>query len=122
MNAQMQGRQQPDPFAGDSMGEQRERFFSQAEMMSRLKDVYDLANRNNVSIYALDPRGLAAFEGDIDEGVSGISLTTDKEMLRLTMDSIQILADNTDGRAIVNSNDLATRACGRSCATRAPTI
>ena len=104
-NAQLKGGS-ADPFAGDSMVEQRERFFNQAEMMSRLKDIYDLANRNNVSFYALDPRGLAAFEGDIDEGVDGISLTTDKEMLRLTMDSIQILSDNTDGRAIVNTNDL----------------
>jgi VWFA-related protein len=104
-NAQLKGGS-ADPFSGDSMVEQRERFFSQAAMMSRLKDLYELANRNNVSFYALDPRGLAAFEGDIDEGVNGISLTTDKEMLRLTMDSIQVLADNTDGRAIVNSNDL----------------
>ena len=104
-NAQLKGGS-ADPFAGDSMVEQRERFFNQAEMMSRLKDIYDLANRNNVSFYAVDPRGLAAFEGDIDEGVNGISLTTDKEMLRLTMDSIQILSDNTDGRAIVNTNDL----------------
>ena len=85
-NAQIKGGS-ADPFAGDSMVEQRERFFSQAEMISRLKDLYDLANRNNVSFYALDPRGLAAFEGDIDEGVAGISLTTDREMLRLTMDS-----------------------------------
>ena len=105
-NAQIKGGS-ADPFAGESQYEQRERFFSQAGFMSRLKDLYDLANRNNVSFYALDPRGLAAFEGDIDEGVNGISLTTDREMLRLTMDSIQILADNTDGRAIVNSNDLA---------------
>ncbi len=104
-NAQLRGGS-ADPFAGDSMVEQRERFFNQAQMMSRLKDIYDLANRNNVSFYAVDPRGLAAFEGDIDEGVNGISLTTDKEMLRLTMDSIQILSDNTDGRAIVNTNDL----------------
>jgi VWFA-related protein len=105
-NAQIKGGS-ADPFAGDSRVEERERFFSQAEMISRLKDLYDLANRNNVSFYALDPRGLAAFEGDIDEGVAGISLTTDKEMLRLTLDSLHIVADNTDGRAIVNSNDLA---------------
>ena len=76
-------------------------------MMGRLKDIYDLANRYNVSIYALDPRGLAAFEQDIDEGGAGISLTTDKEMLRMTLTSLQVLADNTDGRAIVNKNDLA---------------
>jgi VWFA-related protein len=106
-NAQIRGTGSDNPFAGDSMGEQRERFFSEAEMMGRLKDIFDLANRNNVSIYAVDPRGLAAFEMDIDEGPAGVSLTTDKEMLRLTMNSIQVLADNTDGRAIVNKNDLA---------------
>jgi hypothetical protein len=77
-------------------------------MMSRIKDIFDLANRYNVSIYALDPRGLAAFETDIDEGGAGISLTTDKEMLRATLTSLQVLADNTDGRAIVNKNDLAS--------------
>ena len=90
-------------------------------MLGRLKDIYELANRNNVSIYALDPRGLAAFDSDIDEGAGGISLTTDRDMLRLTMDSIRVLADNTDGRAIVNSNDLARGHCGRSSATRART-
>ena len=95
-----------NPFAGDGMAPEKERFFSQAEMLGRLRDIYELANRNNVSIYALDPRGLAAFDSDIDEGAGGISLTTDRDMLRLTMDSIRVLADNTDGRAIVNSNDL----------------
>jgi VWFA-related protein len=89
---------------GDNMLEQRERFFSQAEMLSDLKDVYDLANKNNVSIYALDPRGLAVFEHDVNEAVP---LTMDANMLKLTMDSIRVLADETDGRAIVNRNDLA---------------
>ena len=89
---------------GDNMVEQRERFFTQAEMLSDLKDVYDLANKNNVSIYALDPRGLAAFEHDINEAVP---FTMDQAMLRNTMDSIRVLADETDGRAIVNRNDLA---------------
>ena len=66
--------------------------------------MYDLANKNNVSIYALDPRGLAVFEHDINEGVP---VTMDAEQLKLTMDSIRVLADETDGRAIVNRNDLA---------------
>jgi hypothetical protein len=91
-------------FAGDGLNAEKERFFSQAEMLGRLRDIYELANRNNVSIYAL-VRGLAP-DSDIDEGAGGISLTTDRDMLRLTMDSIRVLADNTDGRAIVNSNDL----------------
>lgn len=110
MNGQIRGAGNPvynDPFAGDGQQQQTLRFFGEAEMMSRLKDIYDLANRYNVSIYALDPRGLAAFEQDIDEGGAGISLTTDKEMLRMTLTSLQVLADNTDGRAIVNKNDLA---------------
>ncbi len=106
-NAMMGGTEvSSNPFAGDGMAAEKERFFSQAEMLGRLRDIYELANRNNVSIYALDPRGLAAFDSDIDEGAGGISLTTDRDMLRLTMDSIRVLADNTDGRAIVNSNDL----------------
>jgi VWFA-related protein len=93
-----------DQSRGDNMGEQRERWFSQAEMLSELKDVFDLANRNNVSIYALDPRGLAAFEHDVNEAVP---FQMDAAMLRQTMDSIRVLADETDGRAIVNRNDLA---------------
>jgi VWFA-related protein len=107
-NAQMPGTEATaNPFAGDGTNADRERFFGQAEMISRLRDIYELANRNNVSIYAVDPRGLAAFESDIDEGAGGISLTTDRDMLRLTTDSIRILADNTDGRAIVDTNDLS---------------
>ena len=110
-NGQIKGLNNPaakDPFAGDGQQQQVQRFFGEAEMMGRIKDIFDLANRYNVSIYALDPRGLAAFETDIDEGGAGISLTTDKEMLRMTLTSLQVLADNTDGRAIVNKNDLAS--------------
>ncbi len=88
---------------GDNMGEYRERFFSQAEMLSQLKDVYDLANKNNVSIYALDPRGLAVFEHDVNEAVP---FQMDKAMLENTQNSVRVLADETDGRAIVNRNDL----------------
>ena len=38
-------------------------------MIGDLREVYDTANKNNTAIYALDPRGLAAFEHDINEGV-----------------------------------------------------
>jgi VWFA-related protein len=79
-------------------------FFNQADLMGRLREIYDIANRNNTSIYAVDPRGLAAFEYDINQGVS---LTTDKKMLTDSIDTLRVLADNTDGRAIVNRNDLA---------------
>jgi VWFA-related protein len=87
----------------DSMGEQRARWFSNADMLADLRVIFDLANKFNVAIYAVDPRGLAGFEHDINEGVG---MQMDKAMLQMTMDSIRILASETDGRAIVNRNDL----------------
>jgi hypothetical protein len=36
-----------------------------------------------------------------------VSLTTDRTNLTATTDTLRVLADNTDGRAIVNRNDLA---------------
>ena len=89
---------------GAGAGEDRERFFSGAEMIGDLRQVYDIANRNNTAIYALDPRGLAPFEFDINEGVGDIRV--DAASLRMTQDTLRILADETDGRAIVNQNDL----------------
>jgi VWFA-related protein len=81
-----------------------QKFFNQADLMSRMREVYDTVNRNNTSIYAVDPRGLATFEYDINQGVG---LQTDRDNLNSSMDSLRVLADNTDGRAIVNRNDLA---------------
>src|SRR5205085_3666709 len=74
-------------------------------METELRELYDTANRNNVSIYAVDPRGLGVFEFDINEGVG---MQTDQKYLASTLDTLRTLAENTDGRAIVNRNDLAT--------------
>ena len=81
------------------------RFFNNVDIYTELREVYDAANRANTAIYALDPRGLAAFEYDINEGVG---LQRDQAQLKDTVDTLRILADETDGRAIVNSNDLDT--------------
>jgi hypothetical protein len=51
----------------------------------------------------------------------GSASRADATDLRASLDTLHVLASNTDGRAIVNRNDLACRACSRSCATRAPT-
>ncbi|HYT74356.1 MAG TPA: VWA domain-containing protein, partial [Vicinamibacterales bacterium] len=79
-------------------------FFNQVDLAGRMREVYETFNRNNTSIYAVDPRGLAAMEYDINQGVS---LTTDHANLNATIDTLYVLANNTDGRAIVNRNDLA---------------
>jgi VWFA-related protein len=83
--------------------EERAQFFSEAEMQTYLREVYDAANRANTAIYAVDPRGLGVFEYDINQGVGqGI----DRQMLNTTMNSLRTLAEETDGRAIINRNDL----------------
>jgi VWFA-related protein len=81
-----------------------EKFFNDVDLTGKLKEVFDSCNRNNTSIYAVDPRGLATNEYDINQGVS---LSTDRQSLNTTIDSLYTLANNSDGRAIVNRNDLA---------------
>jgi VWFA-related protein len=81
-----------------------QKFFDSADLTNRIKETFDTVNRNNCSIYAVDPRGLAVFEYDINQGVG---LQTDRVNLNQSIDSLRVLAENTDGRAIVNRNDLA---------------
>jgi len=106
-NAQQPGLGNPNahnPMAGtNDINEDRAAWSLGMDMDSDLREVYDTANRNNVSIYSVDPRGLATFEFDINEG---IGLQSDSKYLNSTMDSLRTLSENTDGRAIVNRNDL----------------
>jgi len=87
----------------EQTNEQRVMFNAQVDLLQDLKEVFTACNRANVAIYALDPRGLAAFEYDIDQGVG---LQLDKAGLDQGLNTLRTLADETDGRAIVNSNDL----------------
>ncbi len=72
-------------------------------LQADLREVYDAANRNNTTIYTLDPRGLATGEFDIGAGVGS---QADREFLQSTIDTLRTLADQTDGRAIINRNDV----------------
>jgi hypothetical protein len=96
-------RSRPGQEVNDPRAESQ-KFFNQADLSNRLREVFDTVNRNNTSIYAVDPRGLATFEYDINQGVG---LQTDRQTLNASIDTLRVLADNTDGRAIVNRNDLA---------------
>ena len=98
------GGRAPDPIGGVSPRQQSQEFFLQADMLSDLRLVYEMANRYNTSLYMVDPRGLATFEYDLSR--SNVSLTSDKAVLDNTTDTLRILASETDGRAIVNQNDL----------------
>jgi VWFA-related protein len=95
--------------AADSPRQQTAEFFAQSDVYSRLRDVFQDANRNNASIYSLDPRGLTPFQFDIDDVQGGPppSFATDARSLQATQDTLRVLAEETDGRAIVNRNTLA---------------
>jgi VWFA-related protein len=93
-----------DPMAGvGSLTEERMASSADLTMQLDLRRVYAAANRNNVAIYTVDPRGLASGEFGIDQNIAG---ETDRSFLNATMDTLRTLASETDGRAIVNRNDL----------------
>ncbi|MEW6323242.1 MAG: VWA domain-containing protein [Acidobacteriota bacterium] len=94
-----------NPLAGEnSLIEDRARMGAEMDLQRELRDVYDAANRSNTAIYAVDPRGLSTGEFDIKDNIGP---RQSQEALRQTMDTLRVLADETDGRAIVNRNDLA---------------
>jgi VWFA-related protein len=66
-------------------------------------DLFDYANRFNVSFYPIDSRGLPVFDAQIWEGVPPV---LDAALLRNRIQSLRTLAENTDGLAVVDSNDL----------------
>jgi VWFA-related protein len=74
------------------------------DMLNDMRDVFQTVNTQNTSIYSVDPRGLAVFEYGINESVG---LQQDAVGLKSSLESLQTLSSNTDGRAIVNRNDLA---------------
>lgn len=68
------------------------------------RELYAEAQRANVSFYPVDPRGLAVYDTPISE-MRG-SILDDFQGLRTRRDSLQEIAINTDGRALMHSNDI----------------
>jgi len=78
-------------------------FFENSSLLVDLEGrVFRSAVRNNVSIYTLDPRGLSNFEFGVNEDVTS---ETDRRILQESTDLLRVIADRTDGRAIVGRND-----------------
>ena len=94
-----------NPLAGENdLMEDRARFSAELDVQSELQRVFEEANRSNTAIYAVDPRGLSTGEFDIQDNVAG---RASQDALRQTQNTLQVLAGETDGRAIINRNDLA---------------
>ena len=96
--------QRYNPLAGESHLEETSQFFESSYMRTELLYTADLANKNNTSFYMVDPRGLAV--GEYDSSNVTIDMRTDYRMLRELQNTLRLLADETDGRAIVNRNDM----------------
>ena len=97
--------QRYNPQAGNTRREESSALFQDMGMRGNLIYTADIANRNNTSFYMLDPRGLATGEFDLSQ--VGIDHETDQRMLQATQETLYVLADQTDGRAIVNRNNVA---------------
>jgi VWFA-related protein len=103
--AEMPGLRNPNRNNPNARIDERTEWQAKLDMANELQEVFQTVNTQNTSIYAVDPRGLAVFEYGINESVG---LQKDMADLRTALDSLRVLADNTDGRAIINRNDLAT--------------
>jgi VWFA-related protein len=66
-------------------------------------DMFDEANRYNVSFYTIDPRGLPASDAQIWEDVPP---AVDQRMLTTRIENLRTLSLNTDGLSVTNSNDI----------------
>jgi len=71
----------------------------------RFRDMMGEANRSDVSFYPIDPRGMPVFDSDMGPEPP-LSLGADRRMLLQRATSIRTLAENTDGIALLNNNDL----------------
>jgi VWFA-related protein len=84
-----------------------------SDIIQTTQDLIGAATRANVSIYSVDPRGLTAFGDDSMEiqsygpdAPAELSNAGLQSELRLSQDSLRVLADETGGFAAVNSNDM----------------
>lgn len=71
----------------------------------RLNEITEAANRGNVSFYPVYARGLAVFDSPIGPDPPPPP-DVDRANLSSRQESLRFLADNTDGLAIVNTNQV----------------
>jgi VWFA-related protein len=94
-------------FAGSqSQCEQDRIALSQLDDEAQFERLLDQANRANASFYPVDPRGLVAFDSAIGPDPPP-GLQVDSARLRQRSTSLRTLAVDTDGIAVVGTNDIS---------------
>jgi VWFA-related protein len=72
----------------------------------QLREITQAANRQNTSIYTIDPRGLVS-PGEVAPTIRpGCGIVPTGTRLRMTQDTLREISEETDGRAIVHRNSL----------------
>jgi VWFA-related protein len=89
-----------DPF---TQQQKQSETFADADLARELGELTRQANRSNVTMYTIDPRGLVGM-GDIDEQVDPQQWN---EYVRKSQDSLRVIAEETGGIAVVNQNDFS---------------
>jgi VWFA-related protein len=71
----------------------------------RFRTMFEQANRSNVTFYPIYPRGLAVFDSPIGPRKPP-PISQDIQNLTTRLNSLRELAENTDGIAVVNTNNI----------------
>jgi VWFA-related protein len=91
---------QNDPFFRTQQSSQ---MLAEGDLVRELAELTRAANRANATIYTIDPRGLAAGP-DIDLDIRTPEWNAH---LRTSQDSLRVIAEETGGFAIVNTNNFS---------------
>lgn len=95
------GRLGDDPYLDPFQGPAGQNVFSEADLNMEMVYLTRAAIRANATFYTIDPRGLVGGP-DIDNTISPSEW---QAHIRTTTDTLRVIAEETGGFAIVNSND-----------------